>query len=275
MSRLNRVDMSFLQAQSSISIDVEKRPGAVTADGMESDIAILLNLLRDVCSATFFVTGEVASAKPETIRDISREGHEVACHGLYHENFDMLEPSEQFRRIQIATNNIANVAGSKPVGFRAPRHRVNAATLQTLEALGYVYDSSVLPRTPFMAPEARKKWRFLFAPVIPYRPARTNIARKGNSSILEVPCSTLLFPFVSSLSMRSGSISDIVASLLLRRSKLTGSPIVYYLHSYDSGWDEGKMSWLRRVIHILQRGHVEFLTMRQLALSYMTSNTGP
>jgi hypothetical protein len=262
-----------LRTQASITIDVEKRIGAKTTDGVESDVSTLLNLLRNTCKATFFVTGEVADTKPQTVHEISAEGHEVACHGLYHEKFDTLEPSEQLRRIQIATHNITAASKQKPVGFRAPQHRANAATLQALEELEYVYDSSVLPRTPFMAPETRKKWRFLFAPVTPYRPSRTNITRKGDSSIFEVPCSTFVLPFVSSLSIRSDTASDILAFMLLRRARLTGSPIVYYLHSYDSGRDEGKLSWFRRVIHILQRGDVEFLTMRQLALSYKNSSS--
>jgi peptidoglycan/xylan/chitin deacetylase (PgdA/CDA1 family) len=253
-----------------LTIDVERRKRTATFNGIDSDLSMILDLLRPLCKVTFFVTGEVAENSPETIRAISREGHEVSCHGLHHERFDALEPSEQLRRIELATQHITNATGIRPVGFRAPEHRGNAATIKALESLGYEYDSTVLPRTPFMRPEAYKKWRFLFAPAAPYHPSRTSIARHGNSTIVELPVSTFVLPFMSELSMRSSFVSDIIGSLLVYRAKITGAPIIYYSHSYDSAHGR-EMLWLKRVIHTLQKHKVEFLTMHQLANEYKHS----
>jgi hypothetical protein len=247
-----------------ITVDVERRKGFTTFDGIDSDLSKILDALRPHCKATFFVAGEVAENAPEAVRWISREGHEVSCHGLLHERFDTLEPSEQLRRIELATRHISKAAGSRPLGFRAPEHRANAATIAALEQLEYEYDSSVLPRTPFMRPQAYRKWRFLFAPSSPYYPSRTNLSQQGNSTVVELPVSTCALPFMSSLSIRSGSVSDIIASLLVHR----GKPVIYYLHSYDSSRDNGKLVWLRRVIRTLHRPEVEFITMHQLAVRY-------
>jgi peptidoglycan/xylan/chitin deacetylase (PgdA/CDA1 family) len=175
-----------------------------------------------------------------------------------------MEPSEQRRRIELATQHVMRAAGTRPLGFRAPEHRGNAATLAALEQLEYEYDSSVLPQTPFMRPQAYKKWRFLFAPASPYYPSRRSITRPGNCTVLELPVSTFFLPFMSELSMRSGFISDVVASLLVYKGKVTGIPIVYYMHSYDSS--HGELLWLQRVILTLQKHDVKFLTMHQLAI---------
>jgi hypothetical protein len=263
LSQDDFAEVVALPVQACLTVDVERGTKTPTFIGIDSDVSMILDLFRPICRATFFVTGEVAERLPQTIRTISREGHEVSCHGLHHERFDTLEPDEQFRRIKLATEHIMNATGTRPVGFRAPQHRGNAATIFALEKLGYEYDSTVLPRTPFMRPQAYKKWRFLFAPSSPYHPSRTSIVRHGDSTILELPVSTFFLPFMSELSMRSGFVSDIIGSLLVYR----GAPIIYYSHSYDSSQASG-MLWLRRVIRTLQKHKVEFLTMHQLAHEY-------
>jgi hypothetical protein len=249
-----------------VTIDVERRKRSVTLDGINSDLTKILKVLGPRCKATFFVAGEVAEGNPDAVHGIAREGHEVGCHGLHHERFDVLELSEQVRRIDLATQAIKSATGTRPVGFRAPEHRANSATILALERLGYVYDASVLPRTPFMRPQPHKKWRFLFAPGGPYYPSRTNIARQGNSSIIELPCSALFLPFVSGVSMRSTLISNTLASLLVQKSKLYDAPVIYYLHSYDSS--EGALVWLRELLATLQKHKVEFLKMNQLAVHF-------
>jgi hypothetical protein len=250
-----------------ITIDVERRKGFDSVDGISSDLSKIVNFLKPISKATFFVIGEVAEKIPDMVRSIGDEGYEVACHGLHHERFDVLEPGEQIQRIELATRRITEALGVRPSGFRAPEHRANAATINALEKLQYLYDSSVLPRTPFMRPQAYKKWRFLFAPTHPYFPSRTNIAQPGNSTLVELPVSTFFLPFVSKLSMRSGHISDTVANFLAYRAKLIGAPIIYYLHSYDSYFN-GDLRWLQRVVHTLQKHDVEFFTMNQLAVKH-------
>jgi hypothetical protein len=232
-----------------VTIDVERMEASPRYEEVRSDVRKLLDLLTPSCLATFFVTGEVAENCPEAVKDIVNRGHEVGCHGMWHEKFDTLNRAEQSQRIVRATEQIAECAGQRPRGFRAPQHRVNAETLQVLEELDYLYDSSVLPRTPFMRPESRKKWKFLMAPNQPYYPSRTDITKKGNCRVLELPCSTFFLPFMSSLTMRSNIVSDMVARILFHRK----GPIIYYLHSYDTTLTKGDLNWLIRLIANLQQ----------------------
>jgi len=227
---------------------------------VRADVRNVLATLANNCVATFFVTGEVAENCPDMIREMIRAGHEVGCHGMFHENFDTFGATEQARRITMASEHIANSSGNRPKGFRAPQHRANGATLEVLEELGYVYDSSVLPRTPFMRPETRKKWRQMKAPNHPYYPSRTDITKKGDCKVLELPTSTFVLPFVSSLTMRSNFVSDLLAKVLLVRK----DPVIYYLHSYDNTLTKRKLYWLSELITNLRKKS-KLITMQDLA----------
>jgi len=246
-------------------VDVEKRRLDGSFDEVYDDIVPVLDVLTPLCRGTFFVTGEVAKKSPIVVRATADRGHEIACHGLYHEPFDILGLDQQFARIRRAAECIENAGGGRPSGFRAPYHRANANTILALERSGYGYDSSVLPRTPFMRPEAHKKWHFLFAPTGPYHPSSTAIHRQGDCKILEIPCSTLILPFVSKLTMTSQRISDLLAHSLVHLAARRGTPIVYYLHSYDSWSSNGNLTWLKRLVTTLRQCNVTFATMSQVS----------
>src|SRR6188472_3300271 len=47
-------------------------------------------------SATFFTVGEMARRYPDLVREISRRGHEIACHSNKHVTLDQQSP-EEFR----------------------------------------------------------------------------------------------------------------------------------------------------------------------------------
>lgn len=251
-----------------LTVDVERRKHSNSYDEVLEDTSKLLDCLRPLCRATFFVTGEIADQKPEVVKTIVREGHEVGCHGLHHEEFDTFPLSEQLRRISTATDYLTNAAGSRPLGFRAPRHRANTSTIMTLERLEYLYDSSVLPRTFFMRPQIGKKWRFLFAPTEPYHPSRTNLVRCGDGKVIELPISTFIVPFVSKLSMRSNFASSMLVSILASRARSRGLPVIYGMHSYDSVSAKEDLDWLERTLHSLLKQGGRFITMLELAHIY-------
>lgn len=251
-----------------VTVDVERRKGSNSLESVRSDVEKILAVINPICKATFFVTGDVAQNAPEAIRVLVDGGHEVACHGLYHERFDTLSRGEQLDRISTAVNHIEHVTERRPVGFRAPEHRANTDTLLALEQLDFVYDSSVLPGTPFMRPQAYKKWRYLFAPRAPYRPSRTELASRGNSDLIELPCSTFFLPFVSKLTMRSLLASNIVEYLLSHHARSEGLPLIFCMHSYDALFKNGDLSWLRRLTDRLTRDGFVLHSMSELADQY-------
>jgi hypothetical protein len=103
---------------------------------------------------------------------------------MYHETmgqpvFDMpgdffVLESELRGRLELATDTVAQVAGTRPVSFRAPRLFGSTLLLNTLADLGYVADSS-LPAY------------FHGCSFSPYRPSRDDWTLSGDLPIVEIP----------------------------------------------------------------------------------------
>ena len=123
----------------------------VSAEGLEK----ILELCKKCeIKATFFCTGNFASKRPDLIKQIVKDGHEVACHGVDHFNPKSTDVSESKKIVE-------KVAGVKIVGYRQPR--MSQIDYKELAKCGYKYDSSVnpafipgrynhfnTPRVPFM-----------------------------------------------------------------------------------------------------------------------------
>lgn len=105
----------------------------VSAEGLKR---VLKMLDETGVKATFFVTGNFARSKPELVKQIVKEGHEVACHGVDH--FEPL-PSD----VKESKKIVEKVAGVKVVGYRQPR--MFEINYEELKRCGYLYDSSVNP----------------------------------------------------------------------------------------------------------------------------------
>lgn len=100
----------------------------------------LLKILK-VCEdekvkATFFCTGNFAKSKPELIKTMVKDGHEVACHGVDH-----FEPKKS--DVEESKKIVEKIAGKKVSGYRQPR--MQKIDYQELKRCGYKYDSSVNP----------------------------------------------------------------------------------------------------------------------------------
>lgn len=93
--------------------------------------------------ATFFVPGAVIREYENAVKEIVERGHEIGCHGDYHENFGTLTVDEQKRAISNAIETIKEVTGKDPVGFRMPEGEINSETLDIVKQLGLKYSSSL------------------------------------------------------------------------------------------------------------------------------------
>ena len=103
----------------------------VSSDGL---VKILALLKRCEVKATFFVTGNFASSKPDLVREILKDGHEVGCHGVDH-----FEPKEDdISRSKEIVGKITKVSG-----YRQPR--MFKIDYKKLKECGFLYDSSVNP----------------------------------------------------------------------------------------------------------------------------------
>ena len=89
--------------------------------------------------ATFFIPGAVAREYPEEVKDIARRGHEIACHGNYHENLALLTADEQRKALSEAKNSLKEISGIDPTGFRMPEGEMSRETLSIVKELGFIY----------------------------------------------------------------------------------------------------------------------------------------
>jgi len=109
----------------------------------------ILKILKDNnTNATFFVLGWVASKFPTLIREIDRNGHEIACHGFNHKLI-YNETRQEFKNdILKAKDILESIIGKDVIGYRAPGFSITKDSLWATEVLkdcGFQYDSSIFP----------------------------------------------------------------------------------------------------------------------------------
>jgi peptidoglycan/xylan/chitin deacetylase (PgdA/CDA1 family) len=105
----------------------------------------ILGLLeRHQIASTFFVPGHTADRYPEAIRSIVAAGHEIAHHGYLHEQPTALTLEEEIDVIDRGLAALADVAGVRPVGYRAPMWDLSWRTPALLAERGFLYDSSLM-----------------------------------------------------------------------------------------------------------------------------------
>ena len=94
---------------------------------------------------TFFTTGILAAKCPEVVAQIARDGHEVACHYHYHDMAREDAPETFDANLRRAIAALEDAAGTKVLGFRAPRFSLRTTDRAHFEVLAahFAYDSSV------------------------------------------------------------------------------------------------------------------------------------
>lgn len=142
-----------------IVVDLAVRSGAdgieprhLAAADAEFGIHVGLPRLLDLFArydlrATFAVPAVVAETYPDRIREIAARGHEVAAHGLRHEDVSRLAPDEEARRLAATTETLATITGGRPAGwYSLPRQgdpfaggTISPRTIDLLIDAGYEY----------------------------------------------------------------------------------------------------------------------------------------
>lgn len=185
--------------------------------------------------ATFFYIANFAKQHPEIVTMVQKKGHEIACHGLTHEHdkaFDIMPYKEQLEHLTTAKNILEDIAGEEVMSFRAPALRVNFDTPKALIEAGFKYDSSVAPQRMdmFMSLGSKNKMQWFKAPRAPYKASAGNLARKGDSSIIEVPVSSFVVPYIGTFMRISPSINAMIRRLLYMETKESSKVINFLIH---------------------------------------------
>ncbi len=105
----------------------------------------LLGLLeRHGIRSTFFVPGYTAHRYPGVVKDIVAAGHEVAHHGYLHEQPTAVSAEEEAANLDRGLQALEEVAGVRPVGYRAPMWDLSWRSPALLAERGFLYDSSLM-----------------------------------------------------------------------------------------------------------------------------------
>jgi polysaccharide deacetylase family protein (PEP-CTERM system associated) len=110
---------------------------------------IMLSLLDETGKkATFFILGMLAQYRPDLVRKIAAEGHEIGMHGQNHIRMNTLNYKDAHQDLSDSYKLVTDIIGAPIYGYRAPYFSVNETNLYVLEILselGLKYDSSIFP----------------------------------------------------------------------------------------------------------------------------------
>jgi peptidoglycan/xylan/chitin deacetylase (PgdA/CDA1 family) len=99
----------------------------------------------DEVRCTFFCTGILAEKNPNIISKIASDGHEIACHYHFHDDFNKDSIENARANLHLAKKILQDVSGQEILGFRAPRFSLNIEDKRHLELITeyFSYDSSL------------------------------------------------------------------------------------------------------------------------------------
>ncbi|MFI2753364.1 polysaccharide deacetylase family protein [Cellulomonas sp. P22] len=106
-----------------VAVATEQRVAALTFDDGPDPVgtpAVLDLLAARGVRATFFVLTEAAEARPDLVRRMVDEGHELALHGLDHRRLSVLPTAEAVALVADARARLERLAGRQVVLFRPP-----------------------------------------------------------------------------------------------------------------------------------------------------------
>lgn len=118
------------------------RQVALTFDDGPSDWseAILDTLAAHHARATFFVIGSCAEQRPDVLRRIAGEGHEIGSHTWSHPWLARDCDDDRVREELERTNNLlGELLGRSPQRFRAPHYDVDERVTAVAERLGLAH----------------------------------------------------------------------------------------------------------------------------------------
>jgi peptidoglycan/xylan/chitin deacetylase (PgdA/CDA1 family) len=140
--------------------------------------------------ATFFIVADVTEHYPGLVQRIAARGHEIACHGLHHAckihprtKQPLVSRQEFEERTRLAREMLEEASGQAVNGYRAPAGYIAGWMIDSLEKLGFKYDSSVSVNSLF-----NKSDSLLHnVDTRPYYPRRGGLEPGEPREILEIP----------------------------------------------------------------------------------------
>jgi len=189
----------------------------------------ILELLDEFkIKATFFILSEVAGYYPLLVKEIAKNGHEIASHGKNHVDLWNYTPQTFQSDLKDAKSLLEDISGQKVIGYRAPNLVIEDWIIPILYELGFEYDSSVCPSRKLMGKFGRSK----SLPSHPYFLSE-NSFEPGNGPLFEIPIP--VFPYIK-LPAATGIMTRVIGiwwSSFALKYNLKRHDALYYFHPYE------------------------------------------
>jgi peptidoglycan/xylan/chitin deacetylase (PgdA/CDA1 family) len=149
MTDLPRLTVALTFDHDSISDGVRRGDSPVKMSHAEFGVRVgaprILELLRARgIASSWFVPGHTLETFPESTAAILDGGHEIGCHGWFHEDAATLAVDEEREMVERCAAAVEMATGARPRGWRAPYWSLGARSLEIVEAAGFAYDSSLM-----------------------------------------------------------------------------------------------------------------------------------
>ena len=202
---------------------------------------ILKILKNNQSTATFFIVGQVAQKHPELIKEIKKQGHEIASHGFDHLFVDKIGPQKFETDLTKSKQILESIIKTKVLGYRAPAWSVNQKTTpwfwSILKKHGFEYSSSIFPFKTFMYGDN----------------TAIQLPHKING-VLEIPppvvqIKNIRIPFSGGFYLRC--LPTLTVKLFTKIVNLQGLSTIYYIHprELDPKQPRLKLSLTKTFIH--------------------------
>ena len=220
---------------------------------------------------TWCIPGHTADTFPDPCKEVIAAGHEIAHHGYAHENPTQANKETERQAFLRGLDALARI-GVRPRGYRSPGWDVSAHTLDLLEELGFIWDSSLMAND--------------LHPYYPRHVTRPSTVQHGSyevaasaslfsppSAILELPVSWYLddFPAMEFVSRTQAGLMAV--SQLEERWRATfdyavteeeGCCYLLTIHPQTSGRAH-MLPMLDRLIGYMQEQGATFMTLSEIA----------
>lgn len=110
-------------------------------DGLDVALDIMK---KDDIHGSFFVVGEIADKLADKLREMDKEGHDIAVHNCQHLRPVTMTPDEFRSQLLEAKRKIEEILGHQVHGYRAPSFGIDDERLDIVRECGFKYDSSKL-----------------------------------------------------------------------------------------------------------------------------------
>jgi len=188
-------------------------------------------------NATFFVVADTIEHYPGLVESIVDRGHELACHGLSHackidpETKKQLMSVEEFEQRTLAAKKmLEKISGEKLIGYRAPNALVSGWMIDSLERMGFKYDSSVSVNSFYNKTDSALRT----VSSCPYYPVQNELEAGNDRDFIEFPWAYcqhgLKFPASGGPMLRFLGSSFILDGLM---QSLKRGHTIFYFHPLD------------------------------------------